>query len=118
MQVLDYLYENTIPSIEFKERKLKITKKNTIIIGPPKCGKTYLIYDYLSNLKSNEYLYIDLLDIRYQLKNIELYINKFINNNGIKNLVIENYNDKFILPNCDNIILSSINNINIDKYIK
>jgi uncharacterized protein len=116
MQVLDYLYENTIPSIEFKERKLKITKKNTIIIGPPKCGKTYLIYDYLSNLKSNEYLYIDLLDIRYQLKNIELYINKFINNNGIKNLVIENYNDKFILPNCDNIILSSINNINIDKF--
>jgi hypothetical protein len=45
MNILEHIYDYNIPKITFLERKISISFKNMIIKGPPKSGKTYLIYD-------------------------------------------------------------------------
>src|SRR5574344_1547883 len=65
-------YDINFSKINFLERKEKISSNKTFIYGASKVGKTYLIFDFLSNFKSNEYLYIDFSDLRNEvLENIE-----------------------------------------------
>lgn len=107
MNILNQIYDNEIPKINFLERKQAITCNNTIIYGPPKSGKTYLIYDYLSQYKKNEYLYIDLENYKNKDQNIEIFLDEFIKNNTIKVLVLENFNFDFQLPKVTSTIITT-----------
>lgn len=107
MKSLEACYEISFSKINFQERKVKIEESKTIICGASKTGKTYLIYDFLSNFKTNEYLYIDFLDLRNNLKEIALNLESFINKNAISVLVLDNFDFSFSLPNCENIIIST-----------
>ena len=110
MQTLEFCYEFDCNKINFIERKIKIIYPKTIVYGSPRSGKTYLIYDYLSNFQSKDYIYIDLYDIRNDRNNIIKNLNEFIINNNIKILVLENFEFDFELPICKHIILSTCNN--------
>ena len=65
--------------INFLERKIKIINSKTIICGPSKVGKSYLVYDFLSNFKNEDYLYIDFFDLRNKNITNELqFLDEFI----------------------------------------
>jgi hypothetical protein len=113
MNTLEILYENKIQSNIFLERKEKITDKYTIILAPKLSGTSYLIYDYLTNYQDDEYLYIDLKNLKNLEFNFE-HLDNFITLKDIKVLVIENYDYSFVLPKVSSIILS----VNIYKQIK
>ena len=107
MKALEACYEFDFHKIEFLERKQRITHPKTILYGPPKCGKSYLIYDYLSHFKNDEYLYIDCNDYRNTKEDILINLEDFIKENSIKVLILENLNFEVSLPNCDSIIITS-----------
>jgi len=110
MNTLEACYEYEFSKITFVERKLKITHPKTILMGAPKSGKSYLIYDYLSTFKNEEYLYIDLLDLKNDKDNIKTNLKSFIQASAIKVLVIENFDFDFELPLCQSIIISTNKN--------
>ena len=108
MKSLEACYEINFSKINFIERKIKIEDPKTIISGASKTGKSYLIYDFLSEFKAKDYIYIDLLDLRNDIEEISQNLAKFIKMNEITVLVIENYNFQFELPSCENIVISMI----------
>jgi len=107
MKLLEACYEINFSKINFIERKKKIEKSKTIISGPPKTGKSYLIYDFLSNHKSKDYLYIDFLDFRNNIDEISIDLQRFIKMNEITILVLENFEFQFEIPACETIIIST-----------
>ena len=114
MKTLEACYEINFSKVNFIERKIKITHPKTIINGAAKTGKSYLIYDFLSTFKNEEYIYIDFIDSRNDYKEIKLHLDSFLRENKIKVLVLENFDFSFDIPYCENIIISS----HIDKKIK
>ncbi|MEA3290092.1 MAG: ATP-binding protein [Campylobacterota bacterium] len=116
MTILDHIYETNIPKHNFHERKKSISSNNTILYGPPKSGKTYLIYDYLSSFKSKEFLYIDLNDYKNDKEDIKSYLNYFTERNKIKVVVLENFDFDFDLPKVTNIIITSKQHQNIKGF--
>ena len=108
MRSLEACYEINFSKVNFIERKTKITSSKTIITGPFKTGKSYLIYDFLSSFKPKDYLYIDFSDFRNDSLEISQNLEKFIRMNEISVLVLENFDYSFELPICENIIISSI----------
>lgn len=118
MKTLEALHELDFSKIEFSERKKRIIHPKTILLGPPKCGKSYLIFDYLSHFNSPEYLYIDLNDIRNQKNEIVLNLQNFITEHKIQVLVLENFEFEFELPLCDSIIITTSNPKNIRGFKK
>lgn len=107
MKTLEACYELNFNKVNFIERKIKITHPKTILIGPARVGKTYLIYDFLSLHKTKEYIYIDLNDIRNDKEEIASNLDSFLRQNQIKVLVLENFDFDFEIPYCDNIIITS-----------
>ena len=119
MKLLEENYQINFPKINFLERKTKITNQKTIICGASKVGKTYLILDFLSNFKSEEQLYLDFFDFRNKTIIYELeFLNEFISKNSIKVVVLENFSFECEIPNCENIIISSKKNIDIENFEK
>lgn len=114
MKTLETIYENKIQFPTFLERKIKIEDSHTILIGPKLSGKTYLIYDYISN-SNKEYLYIDMDDLR-DLNFNYLELQSFIKQKSIKIVIIENYDYSFNLPKVDSIILTSAYYKDIDNF--
>ena len=78
MKTLESCYQLDFSKINFLERKVKINNPKTVIYGPPKTGKSYLIYDYLSNFETNDYLYINLSDFRNKIDEIINFLKEFI----------------------------------------
>ncbi len=109
MRSLEACYEINFSKVNFIERKFKIKNSKTIITGASKTGKSYLIYDFLSEFKAKEYLYIDFSDLRNDVMGISLNLEKFIRMNEIIVLVLENFDFNFEIPNCENIIISTKN---------
>jgi predicted AAA+ superfamily ATPase len=107
VKTLEACYEIEFHKINFLERKNRITHPKTIITGPFKSGKSYLIYDYLSHFKSHEYLYIDLYDIRHDKQEIIEHLDAFIKKNSIKVLILENFAFDFEFTLCDSVIITS-----------
>ncbi|WP_122893290.1 ATP-binding protein [Arcobacter peruensis] len=107
MKTLENCYELNFSKINFIERKIRITHPKTIITGASKTGKSYLIYDFLSNFKSKDYIYIDLKDSRNNLEEIIDNLDKYLRQNQITVLVLENFSFEFELPYCDNVIIST-----------
>ena len=90
MEILENLYAFEIKKLDFIERKIEIPNQNTNLFGPPKSGKSYIAFDYLAGFSSEEYLYIDLYDIRITPDNLK-NIDAFIQENGIEVVVIDNW---------------------------
>ncbi len=107
MKSLESCYELEFSKINFLERKKRITHPKTILTGPPKSGKSYLIYDYLSNFKSEEYLYIDFFDLRNNKEKIATNLAAFVKQNNIKVLVLENFTFDFEFPIVDSVIITT-----------
>lgn len=116
MKTLEAAFETDFNKIDFLERKVTITNSKTFIYGPPRSGKSYLIYDFLSNFKNDEYLYIDLNDPRNDLEEIKQNLFEFIKINQINIIAIENYNFEFEIPNCNTIIISSNKKLEIEDF--
>lgn len=114
MKTLEACYEINFSKVNFIERKIRITHPKTLITGASKTGKSFLIYDFLSNFKEDEYIYIDLNDTRNNIESIKNELDDFLRKNKIKVLVLENFQYEFEVPYCENIIISS----NIEKKIK
>lgn len=110
MTTLEFCHELEFSKINFIERKVRITHPKTILYGPPKSGKSYLIFDYLSNFESKDYIYIDLDDIRNSKDEIIENLEEYVFKNRIKVIVLENFEFDFKLPFCDSVIISTKKN--------
>ena len=75
--ILEKLYEINFEKIYPLQRKVQITYPYTIIQGAPKSGKSYLIYGYLKQYNNEQYLYINLDDIRIDSDTIFLILIDF-----------------------------------------
>jgi uncharacterized protein len=106
MNILETLYENKINFPTILDRKIEITNKYTFVYGPKLSGKTSIIYNYLKD-KTENYLYIDLDDFRFDVSDL-VDLENFIHLNNITILIIENYQISFPLPKVKSIILSSL----------
>ncbi len=118
MTTLSFCHEIEFSKITFIERKIRITHPKTILYGPPKSGKSYLIYDYLSNFKSEDFLYIDLNDIRNDKNEIVSNLEEYIFRNKIKILVLENFEFDFKIPFCQSVIISTNKESKLKAYKK
>jgi len=118
MNILEQIYEINFNKINFLERKISIKDNRTILIGPPKSGKSYLIFDYLSNFDENKYLYIDFEDYKNDFIQIEKNLDTFIEKNNIQVVVFENFKFNLDLPKVTNIIISTKENKTLDGFSK
>ena len=124
MEILEACYEINFKKIDFLERKVHISNKKSILYGPPKSGKSYLLYDYLSNFNNEEYLYIDFSDIRVDLYEVTKSLQSFIEQNSITILALDNFDlltksnmhKDFTLPKCNVIIITTAYYTNIDGF--
>ncbi len=107
MQTLQILYETNHKNTLFLDRKLFIDAKKTMVYGPRKSGKTYLILDHLSHYEKEEYLYIDFSDARVEPHLVAEHLATFISKHPIKVLVIEHFDFSFSLPHVEEIIIST-----------
>ncbi|HEG4737917.1 TPA: ATP-binding protein [Campylobacter coli] len=95
MKVLNFFYENH-PKFEISyERKVQIPLCNIIIKGPKFSGKKTLIFNYLSQFKPNEILFLNLYDTRFENQSLGHLSNFLEKNVQIKFLCI--YNVEFAL---------------------
>jgi hypothetical protein len=120
MTTLEFCYELEFSKINFIERKTRITHPKTLISGPPKSGKSFLIFDYLSNFENEDYIYIDFNDYRNEKEEIKNSLEEFIFKNKIKVIVLENFSFSFDfeIPNCDSIIISTKSDTQIKGFKK
>ncbi|HDX3712819.1 TPA: ATP-binding protein, partial [Campylobacter jejuni] len=110
MKVLNFFYENH-PKFEVSyERKNQISKPNIIIKGPRFCGKKILIFNFLSQFKASEILFLDLYDTRFEKQSLERLADFLNENLQIKILCL--YNLDFI-PNLEKIKIPIILSTNI-----
>jgi len=116
MNILEQIYDNSSFKINFYERKLSITCHNTIIKGPPKSGKSYLIYDYISQFGNEDCLYIDLDDYKNDIEMIKNNLEDFIDQHNIVVLILENFNFEFTLPKVTSTIITSKENLILDNF--
>lgn len=116
MKTLEVCYELDFSKINFMERKIKITHPKTIVYGAPKGGKTYLIYDYLTNFETYDYIYIDFSDFRNDYDEIKNNLEEFIEEKNIKVLVLENFDFSFTIPYCESVIISCHNKMELEGF--
>jgi len=117
MNILEQIYEINFNKINFYERKVSIDYKNTIIVGPPKSGKSYLIYDYLSQFQAEEYIYIDFKDYKNDTSFTQKDLENFIKKNNIEVLVCENFDFSIGLPqNVESIIITTQISQKLDDF--
>ena len=117
MTSLEFCHELEFTNkINFIERKSRITHPKTILYGAPKVGKSFLVFDYLSNFKSKEYLYIDFEDCRNDKLEISQNLEEYVFRNNIKVIVLENFEFDIKIPFCDSVIITSKIRKNIKGY--
>jgi predicted AAA+ superfamily ATPase len=116
MKTLEAAHQTDFSKINFNERKISITSKYTLLYGPPRCGKTYLIMDYLSKFDTSNYLYIDFNDLRVDENEVIINLQEYIFEHNIEAIALENYNFQCKLPICNSIIISSNHIQKIDNF--
>lgn len=114
--MLEQIYGEEITKPPFFERKCHIPENSVIIQGPPRSGKTFLIYDYLQRFKKGSYLYIDLEDFRIDLAEVAKELHLFVATKKIDLLVIENMDPRLTLPSVRQIILSTRKPLRINGF--
>ncbi|MDA3066632.1 AAA family ATPase [Campylobacter sp. JMF_01 NE2] len=70
MQNLEYFYDNPPEEAKFIARKTSIDTPKTILYGALGAGKSLILFDYISNFKKGEFLYINFADLRYEFLNL------------------------------------------------
>lgn len=116
MEQLQYFFEEKIKKIPFIPRKLSIDENENILLkGVKFSGKTFLLKDYLSR-QNRKFLYIDLDDIRVNIKELESNLQNFIDKNGIEIVAIDNYKKEFLVPKAKQVILSTCEPTKIDGF--
>jgi len=95
----------TIPKKIF-ERKAKLELKNTLITGPKRVGKTFLVFNFLKNFKG-KYKYIDFED--YREKNFDF--------EEIDLVIYDNFDFSVPIPPITTFIISQ-KNIEIEGFHK
>lgn len=116
MEMLEILYEYEFKKFNFFDRKVSITNKKTILCGPAKSGKSYLVYDHLSRLEKDSYLYIDMEDKRVDKKNIAENLPRFLKTKPIRTLVLENFDLDFPMPQTKESIITAKKPVKIEGY--
>ncbi len=120
--ILEKLYEISFEKLFPLQRKKQIYYSYTIIVGAPKSGKSYLIYDYLKQYKNEQYLYIDLDDLRLDRDTIFYNLDRFlIQNRDIEILALDNCNnfpEDFFknIAHLKSIVISSTSDISIENF--
>ncbi|MBS4240937.1 ATP-binding protein [Campylobacter vulpis] len=90
MKVLNFFYENH-PKFELNyERKLKLYPANILLKGAKNSGKKRLILNFLSSFKSEEVLFIDLEDVRFEKESLNNLTPFLKQNTQIKILCLYN----------------------------
>ncbi|BDY13202.1 ATP-binding protein [Hydrogenimonas cancrithermarum] len=105
MQQLEAFYESTPKPVGFTERKMSLPSHSFNLFGPPHCGKTWLVLDYLARIPKQRHLYIDMDDLRINKDSLVREMNLFIEANGIETVVIDHYDGSFAPPLCRQSIL-------------
>ncbi len=118
MNILEQIYEINFNKINFLERKISIVNQKTILVGSPKSGKTYLIYDYLSQFENEQYLYVDFDDYKNDFNEIATNLDLFIRKNNIIVLVLENYKFNLDLPKVTHTIITTKEKTTLDGFYK
>jgi predicted AAA+ superfamily ATPase len=93
--------------LPFINRKKSIRLPKCLLYGPKFSGKSFLIYDHLCSLPKESYLYIDINQLGHDIQFLNKNLSTFCNEKNIKTLVLESYSPEVILPNVENIILTS-----------
>ena len=88
------------------ERKTKLKFENTLITGPKRVGKTFLVFNFLHNFKG-KYKYIDFEDYREKEFNFE----------GVDLVIFDNYDFSVPIPKITTFVISS-KNITIPNFKK
>ncbi len=115
---LEYLYGLDYKKFSLNDRKFKIEEKKLIIRYVRQSGVSTLIFDHLQNYKKDEYLYIDFNDIRIDTPQIMLQIDEFIKKKRVILLILENFDFKYQVPNCEEIIITTQEDKNITGFKK
>ncbi|MDO5045634.1 ATP-binding protein [Campylobacter sp.] len=91
MKELLSLYNTALKSLKFIDRKFSISSAKTLIVGGDGSGKTSLVIDYLKQFKDENFLYVNLQDIRINQSEILDNLERFLKDNkDIKVLAVEN----------------------------
>ena len=97
MQNLKYFYENPPETQKFIARKKGINSPKTILFGSFESGKSYILMDYISNFKKDEFLYINFRDLRFKFANLNAEFDKifeFLSSNlQIQALFLDNLDE-------------------------
>lgn len=72
MDILEFFYENPPEFGNFTPRKRNISSPKTIIYGALNSGKSAVLKNEISALKKEEFLYLNLADLRLEIGNGEL----------------------------------------------
>ncbi len=116
MQLLELLYEREFKKLSLFKRKLSLYEDDKIILcGAKQSGKSFLVFDYLSNESYGSYLYIDFSDFRVSGISKEK-LEYFIDAKKITTLVLDNFDFSFTPPNVLKVILVSTKNIKLDGF--
>ena len=119
MTIIETLFEDPPKRARFTTRKANIESNNTIIYGVSGSGKTALVLNYLhttNTLEKKKFLYVDLNDLRLNDGIDSNELNEFCKENNIQILAIENYINSLILPNVEQIILTSQRQISKEGF--
>ena len=91
---------------KINQRKIKLNFENTLITGPKRVGKTFLVFDFLKNFKG-KYKYIDFSDFREKNFNFE----------DVDLVIYDNYDFSVPIPPITTFVISE-KNINLEGFKK
>jgi len=112
--LLEKFYNTDINLEKFHDRKQFIDENSYQIYGITKSGKTKLIKNYLLSLKKSTYLYINCLDARIDMHDLNRELPLFCKKHKIQTLVLDNYIPIINFINISQLIISSQINYKFD----
>lgn len=89
------------------DRKIKLNYENTLITGPKRVGKTFLVFNFLKNFKG-KYKYIDFSD--YKEQNFDF--------NDVDLVIFDNYDFSVPIPLNKTVFVISQENITLKNFRK
>lgn len=116
MDALDYFYELDISKLHVYDRKLKIESNYSLLFGPPRSGKTFMLFNEIKKHKKGISLYIDCNDVRLDRLELEKNLFNFVRQKGIELLLVDNYKFDFALPSCKKIVVTTNLNKELDGF--
>ena len=114
--LLEELYKLDLHIDKFHQRKVFLDEDNYHITGISQSGKTTLVKNYLLSLKKSKYLYINCLDVRIDINELNNNLSQFCLDNKIEVLVLDNYTPDINLINIAQLIITSEINYKLDLF--